>query len=236
MDRRGFLRLSAVGLVSACSRDGGSPQPVHAVKQVRVEVWHDLICPWCCIGLSNLGNVLSGWRGPQVEVVLHPFLLSPDTPPEGTDLRAHLDAKYGASRSEQMFARVTQAGAQYGVVFNWEKVRVAPLSVPGHALLGFAPMDKQLTLLGAMHHAYFREGQNLGAVEVLASVARVVGLDQDEAVQAALDPERQAEVRRRAAAASAARITGVPHFRIGGPTLQGARSPEDLRAAMTTPA
>jgi predicted DsbA family dithiol-disulfide isomerase len=124
-----------------------------------------------------------------------------------------------------MFARVTQAGARYGVRFDWEQVRRAPDTAPAHALLDAAPAEKRRALLEALHHAYFLRGENIGDPAVLASLA----VD----VSPARDAARLADVRARAARASAEGIRGVPHFRFGGArSLHGAQSPEALRQAL----
>ncbi|APR76060.1 2-hydroxychromene-2-carboxylate isomerase/DsbA-like thioredoxin domain protein [Minicystis rosea] len=237
MDRRTFLSLAAAPLVVGCGRvDTTAPAPsassvATATAPIRVEVFHDLVCPWCRIGLHNLGVAIDGWSGSAVEVVLRPYLLEPETPPEGVDLRARLQRKYGTP-SEQMFARVTAAGAKAGVRFDWEKVRIMPATAKGHALLGWAPREKQRALLDALHHAYFEEGANIGDELALASIAARVGLDGDAVRAAVSDAARIADVRSTAQTASAQGIDGVPHFRFGAQRLHGAQPPEALRSAL----
>ena len=241
MDRRTFLSLAAVPLAAGCGRaDSAAPAQAAssaatttpAAAAIRVEVWHDLVCPWCRIGLHNLGVAIDGWSGPAVEIVHRPYLLEPDAPPEGVDLRARLQSKYGVP-PEQMFARVSAAGAKAGVRFDWEKVRIGPATTKAHALLGWAPREKQRALLEALHRAYFEEGANIGDDVALASIAARVGLDGDAVRAAAGDAARIADVRRAAEAASAQGIDGVPHFRFGARRLHGAQPPEALRAALS---
>jgi predicted DsbA family dithiol-disulfide isomerase len=232
LGRRDFLvsvGLGAVGL--ACTKPSSStPAPSSkTTAALRVEVWHDTVCPWCRIGCHNLGTVLDGWSGPPVELVLHPFLLNPETPPEGHDLRAHLSEKYGIP-AEQAFGRVTQAGARYGVTFNWDKVRIGPATAKSHALLASAPKEKQRPLLGAIHRAYFEEGQNLGDTAVLVAIGKSVGLNGVEAV--VNDAARIAAIREQARSASMAGISGVPHFRFGVREVNGAVGPDALRQAL----
>jgi predicted DsbA family dithiol-disulfide isomerase len=220
---------------ASTARDAGvasAAAPAAQATRLQIDVWHDMSCPWCRIGLHNLGQVLSAWSGPPVALLLHPFLLEPDAPAEGTDLRAVLTAKYGNASVEQMFSRVTQAGAQYGVRFNWDKVRIAPQTAAAHALLMAAPAERQRALLEALHRAYFEQGLNIGEVQVLASAAEAVGLTAEFARSIATDPKRLSDVRAQAAWASSSGVRGVPYFQIGGQTLQGARAPEELQAAL----
>lgn len=229
--------LFAALLVSSCVRES-APPPKPAAPAIRVEVWHDTICPWCRIGLHNLDTVLAGWDGPPIEVVHHPFLLEPNTPAEGEDLRARLGAKYGEARVEGMFARVTQVGAQAGVHFDWAKVQVTPQTAPSHVLIEWAPEAKRRTLVDALHRAYFEEGRNIGDTAVLVAIAQSVGFEGGAAKAAVTDPARIADVRTRAAAASRSGINGVPHFVVAGRALHGAQGADELRAALraATPA
>lgn len=228
---RSSLLVLALSLVS-CTRS----QPAVStppLPTVRVDVWHDTICPWCRIGLHNLDTVVAETKDVRVDVVHHAFLLDPETPPEGRDFRAHLGAKFGGvDRLDAMFDRVSAAGAPYGVRFAWDKVRVSPDTTPSHVLLAWAPVEQRAGLLEAIHRAHFEDGQNLGDVEVLTGLARARGLDADAARAALNDPARRNAARAEAAAATTSGITGVPHFVIGGQSLNGAQSPQALAAAI----
>ncbi len=220
--------LAVAFLFVACHRPPPPPLPT-----VRVDVWHDTICPWCRIGLHNLDTVVAETKDVHVEVIHHAFLLDPETPPEGRDLRAHLGARFGGvDRLEAMFERVSAAGAPYGVRFDWGKVRVSPDTTSSHVLLAWAPVEKRAALLEALHRAHFEQGQDLGNVEVLIGLAGASGLDEDAARKALTDPARRSAARAEAMAAANQGITGVPHFVIGGQTLTGAQSPQALATAL----
>lgn len=222
--------LVAVALsLFACTRS----QPAVStppLPTVRVDVWHDTICPWCRIGLHTLDTVVAEAKDVHVDVVHHAFLLDPETPPGGRDFRAHLGAKFGGvDRLDAMFERVSAAGAPYGIRFAWDRVRVSPDTTASHVLLAFAPMEKRAALLDAIHRAHFEEGRDLGDVEVLVGLARSVGLEADIALN---DPARRDAARAEASAATQQGITGVPHFVIGGQALNGAQAPQTLAAAI----
>lgn len=225
-----FLLLSVALLGCPKSQPAAPAKPLPVV---RVDVWHDTICPWCRIGLHNLDRVVAETKDVKVEVVHHAFLLDPETPPEGRDLRAYLGARFGADdRVNAMFERVSAAGAPFGVHFNWEKVRLSPDTTASHTLISWAPIEKRAALVAALHKAHFEAGENLGDVGVLARLAKEAGLDEAGARAAVSDATRRENTRAEARIAASQGITGVPHFVIGGQTLNGAQPPEALSAAI----
>lgn len=203
---------------------------------VRVEVWHDTICPWCRIGLHNLDVALSGMGDVAVEVVHHPYLLDPGAPAEGRDLQAHYGTMFGPEQLKAMNERVAQAGAAAGLNFEFSKMKVAPATVASHALIEWAPEGRRTAVTAAVQRAHFEEGHNIGDAQVLGDIAASLGLDRNAAVAAVTDPERLADIRRQAGQAQQAGVRGVPHFVVNGRALNGARSPEDLRAAIVAAA
>lgn len=209
------------------------PAPAPALPTVRVDVWHDTVCPWCRIGLHNLDTVVASSKDVRVEVVHHAFLLDPSTPPGGRDFREHLGAKFGGvDRLDGAFQRVSAAGAPYGLRFAWDKIRISPDTTTSHALIAWAPAEKRAVLVDAIHKAHFEDGLDIGDVEVLASLAKSAGLDGDGARAAMKDAARREATRAEALAAANQGITGVPHFVIGTQQLNGAQSPEALAAAV----
>lgn len=201
-------------------------------KTIVVTVHHDTVCPWCRIGCANLQAALKGWQGPPVTVRYLPFLLDPNTPVAGRDLREHLGDKYGHQRIAAMFMRVTEVGRKAGLTFRFDKVRTAPDSSLSHALIEWAPDTSKRFLLEVIQQAYFERGANIGDVAVLADLAGKAGLD-PAAARAMLErPETRADIKAKVARARTD-ITGVPHFVIdGGQQFQGAVPAERLKTAL----
>jgi len=208
-----------------------APAPARAPKTapIVVELWHDTVCPWCRIGHAYLDEALKGFEHP-VEVVYRPFLLNPQATDTPTNLKESLAAKYGAGRIDGMFDRVTGIGRKAGIAFKFDARMQTASSLRSHAVLDWAPENKRRPLLERIHKAYFEDHANIASPEVLAKLAAEVGLDQQGALAAAQDANRLAKVRQQAT--RKAGIRGVPHFRIGEEKLQGARPPNDLRAAL----
>ena len=200
-----------------------------------VDLWQDVICPWCHIGHRNLMTALAEFPG-AVTVHLHPYLLDPSVPPEGVDLRARLAERYAGVDVESMFGRVTEAGAGYGVKFDFAKVRRTPDTTIAHALVLAAPAGKQSELLEAIQREYFENGVDIGDAHVLQQCWQDVGLPLAQAVDALADEGARAQVRQQADEATRKGIRGVPHFEIHGPAgdvaLQGAQAPAAILAAM----
>jgi len=220
------------GLVTSAD-DPGMASALEATQRAvtRVELTHDVVCPWCRIGHVRLERAAAALGRP-VEIVYRPFLLEPDMPPEGADLRARLAAKYGASRLEAMFARVTQIGASEGIVFDFGKVRRSPSSVSAHVLIEAAPAAARMAFLDRVHAAYFERGEDIGDALVLERLWVESGLPADAARAALGDPERRLRVQADALAVSRSGVRGVPQIRIGDQTLDGAQPYEVLLEAM----
>lgn len=214
-------------VLAGCTVKPAAPPP----PTVRVDVWHDTVCPWCRIGLHNLDRAIAQLPEVQVEVVHHPFLLEPDMPADGRDFRQHLGAKFGPERLAAMFERVSAAGAASGVRFDWAAVKVSPETTRSHVLIGWAPAARRAALVEAIHRAHFEEGKNIGDVEVLVSLAAKEGLDASEARTVLSDSSRLQRTRQEALGAQG--LGGVPHFVVStGQTLHGAQPVEALLAAL----
>jgi predicted DsbA family dithiol-disulfide isomerase len=208
-----------------------APEPTPAVAALTVEIWHDTICPWCRIGCHNLHAAIARYTARPVNVVYHPFLLDPDTPEGGADLRERLKQKYGRD-PEPMFARVVAAGARHGVSFDFSRVTITPETSRSHVLIETAPGDRKKAVIDAIHAAYFDRGENLGDVAILTRIAETAGLDVAAAMAVVADPTRRAAVRAAAQGASRSGISGVPYFKIGARTLNGAQDPDVILSAL----
>ncbi len=213
--------------------DNPAAAPADSPKPVTVELYHDVVCPWCRIGHAHLDAAIAQHGGP-VEVVYRPFLLNPDAPEEPRSLKAYLGKKYGADNIDTMFARVTKAGESVGLMFNFSDASTVVASVRAHALLDWAPQAKRAELLAGLHKVYFEDNANIASAKVLGSLAASVGLDATEATAAVADGVRLKHVRKQATSTRA--IRGVPYFRIGDQSLRGAQPAAALAKAIAAAA
>ncbi|MFP5308162.1 MAG: DsbA family oxidoreductase [Actinomycetes bacterium] len=197
-----------------------------------VEVWSDVVCPWCAIGRAHLTEALDRFEhADEVEVVWRSFELDPHAPTEREgEYAALLAAKYGISPAEAqgMIDRMTQVAAGDGLDFRFDRVRPGN-TFDAHRLLHLAlERGVQDELKVRLFEAYLTEGEPIGDRDTLARLAGDVGLDADE-VAAVLDGERYADaVRADEAQAREYGISGVPFFVLDGRFGVSGAQPADV--------
>lgn len=188
---------------------------------MKIQVVQDLICPWCYIGHHNMNQALAEWTAEHdvpVEVEWLPYQLDPleeGAPPE--DFRQRFVQRKGIplEQMDQMFERVTQAGAALGIPFRFDRITVAVDTIPGHIAIAATPVAKQGAVVSAFHKAYFEEGRDVGKPEEIEAVAVAAGLDEAEvtAVMAAVaEPAARAEIKALVGEVQQAGISSVPYF------------------------
>ncbi len=199
---------------------------------MRVEIWSDIACPWCYIGRRRFERALAQFEGrDRVEVIWRSFQLDPSMPQEypGTSDEM-LMRKYGVSRAEAeaMHARVTELGAQEGLEYRFDLVRLGN-TFDAHRLLHLAAAHGlQGEMKERLQRAHFTEGLPVGDRETLVKLAVEVGLDADEA-RRVLETESysdavQADIRR----AQMLGVNGVPFFVFGGKYAVSGAQPTEL--------
>src|SRR3984885_7848035 len=181
-----------------------------------VEIWSDVLCPWCYIGKRRFEHALKTFdhRG-EVSVTWRSFQLDPSAPvTSDEDPIERLAAKYGMSRAtaEAAQARVTANAATAGLDFHLDRARPGN-TFDAHRLIHYAnSVGKQDAMKERLMAAYFVEGAAIGGREVLAQLAGEVGLE-DAAVRDVLAGDAHADdVRHDELEARQLGITGVPFF------------------------
>jgi predicted DsbA family dithiol-disulfide isomerase len=200
---------------------------------VDIQVWSDVVCPWCYLGKRRLENALASFPG-AVRVTYRAYQLDPSPVPPGLPIKEALAAKFGGpARAEQMFAHVTGIAAGEGLTLDYDRA-IAANTFDAHRLIAWAAgQDRQTDMLEALHRAHFQEGIDIGSHAALAEVAARIGLDGEaafaylesdagtSAVSADLDEARELG------------ITSVPTFVIDGKyAIQGAQESATLVAAL----
>ena len=204
---------------------------------MKVEIWSDIVCPWCYIGKRRFEGALARFaHRDQVEVVWRSFELDPKAPQVRTgDMVSLLASKYGRSlaQAQAMIDQVTATAAKDGLKYDlaathggntFDAHRVLHLAAE-HGLQGAA---KERFLA-----AYFTEGRSIGDHETLTALATEVGLDATE-TRRVLESDRFAtEVRNDEREAARLGVQGVPFFvmdrKFG---VSGAQPVEALLAAL----
>jgi predicted DsbA family dithiol-disulfide isomerase len=183
---------------------------------MQVEVWSDVVCPWCYIGKRRLESALEQFpHRDQVEVVWRSFQLDPSVPEGETHpTLPALAAKYGSS-VEAMRAnmtRVEELAAAEGLDYHLAD-GISGNTLLAHELLHLAAEHGlRNQLKERLLHAYFEEGRSVFDVDALVPFAVEVGLDEAEVREALADRRYLAAVREDGATAQALGATGVPFF------------------------
>lgn len=205
---------------------------------MRVDIWSDVVCPWCYIGKRRFEEALAGFdHADEVEVSWHAFELDPAAPPShpGGDYAGRLAAKYGMprERAEDMIAGMTATAVAVGLHFDFSIAQPGN-TLDAHRILHLAAArGVQGEVKERFLAATFSEGRAIADPATLLELAVEAGLGRDE-VAAVLETDAWAlEVRDDEALAQRLGITGVPFFvideRYG---VSGAQSPEVLRGAL----
>jgi predicted DsbA family dithiol-disulfide isomerase len=201
---------------------------------MHVDIWSDLVCPWCYVGKRRFEAALARFaHRDEVEVTWHSFELDPSAPPsheQGT-YASRLARKYATSveRAQGMIDQMTKTAAGEGLSFDFERARPGN-TFDAHRLLHFAKIHgKQDALKERLLRACFTDGEPIGDRETLVRLANEVGLDDEQARATLLSDAYAADVRADEADAQAIGITGVPFFAIAGKYgVSGAQSPDVL--------
>ena len=183
---------------------------------MQVEIWSDVVCPWCAIGKRRFETALAGFEHrDEVDVRYRSFELDPTTPRtvEGNATQRLAD-KYGVplAQAQAMQQRVIDQAATEGLDFQLDRARPGN-TVDAHRLLHLAAdRGLQAELKERLLLAYFTEGEPIGEVDTLVRLAAAAGLDEAEARTVLESDKYLAEVREDQSTASALGISGVPFF------------------------
>jgi predicted DsbA family dithiol-disulfide isomerase len=204
---------------------------------MQIEVWSDVICPWCYIGKRRLEMALSGFaQREDVRVIYRSFELDPDSPRQldGT-LEEKLAQKYHVSLQEAaaMNARVSAVATEVGLDYHLSAARPGN-TFDAHRLLHFAESRQAGNrATERIMHAYFSESLPVGDRASLARLAPEFGISEAEALAMLESNEYAAAVRADEARAAGFGIGGVPFFVIDGKIgISGAQPVEVFAKAL----
>jgi len=183
---------------------------------MKVEIWSDVMCPFCYIGKRRFEEALAGFEGKeQIEIEWKSFQLNPDlkTNPNISINQYLADIKgWTLDHAEQMNDHVTQMAAQAGLTYNFSKSVVAN-SFNAHRLAHLAKKHG----LGdaaeeALFRAYFTEGRNIDDTETLIEMGTAIGLNAEEIKQTLESDTYADDVKHDIAEAQYLGVRGVPFF------------------------
>jgi predicted DsbA family dithiol-disulfide isomerase len=210
-----------------------------AGDRLVVDVWSDVMCPFCYMGDTLLDQALEKFpHASGVEVRYHSFLLMPqladgDAPVSPTEL---LSAKHGLPRAQAqaMNDQVTERARQIGLDYRLDQAQAVSTRT-AHQLSHFAATHgKQHEMIQSLFKAYFTDGLNVADHQVLADLAAEIGLDRDAALAALASGDYADAVEADIQRARQYGIQGVPFFVFAGKyAVSGAQPVEAFLQALT---
>ena len=153
---------------------------------MQIEVWADVVCPWCYIGKRRLQQALEQ-RGltEEVDIVHRAFQLDPTASTATEPTIDHLAAKYGVSRDEAlaMMGNVTEVAAGEGLDYHLDLCMTGNTRDAHRLVLWAQERNPAMAqrLLEAMYSAYFEQGRGVFSTDDLVALAVEVGLEGDAA-------------------------------------------------------
>lgn len=188
------------------------------MNQLLVEVWSDIVCPFCYIGKKNYELALSEFNFAQdIKLEFKSYMLDPNfehNPEEKYDLRQGLANKYGKTLAEvdQMQNHIIAMAQSVGLTFDFQNsYRFNTMNA--HRILHKAKeknIDTKLT--EAFFSAYLEKGLNLAKIEVLKKVAQENGMLPEEIDEALTNDLYAYKVQQDLQEAAQLGISGVPFF------------------------
>jgi len=190
---------------------------MQATPKMKVEVWSDIMCPFCYIGKRNYESALAQFADrDHIEIVWKSFQLDPSIPEktEGENVFRYLAQRKGISyeQSVQMHQGVVQTAKNAGLEYNFDKAVVAN-SFKAHRMIQLAKTKG----LGdqaeeRLFYAYFTEGKNFGNPEVLMELGKEIGLTETDVQEALTDETYAQKVKADIQEAGGLGVNGVPFF------------------------
>jgi predicted DsbA family dithiol-disulfide isomerase len=194
---------------------------------ISIDVYSDVVCPWCYVGKRRLERALSKLPKVQTHVAWRPFQLNPAMPKEGMDRTHYLEAKFGSLEVfNRLEEQVTAAGLSVQISFAFEKILKTPNTFLAHRLIWYAGQQgMQDPIVDALFGGYFEQGADIGSLAVLTGLAASAGLDAERFLTT---NEGTEDVKAEEAAGHRLGIRGVPYFILNNSQSISGAQPVDV--------
>jgi len=204
-------------------------------NKMKIEIWSDIMCPFCYIGKRNFENALALFPNKQyIEVEWKSFQLDPampEVPKYQDDMYMFVADRKGLSyeQSKQRHEELIRYAKSVGLEYNLDKALVTN-SMKGHRVIQFAK-TKALgeTAEEILFNAYFTQGKNLSNKEALIELGNEIGLTEDEVNTSLTDSLYKDKVESDSREAQALGAKGVPFFVVNRKyAIAGAQQPSEI--------
>jgi predicted DsbA family dithiol-disulfide isomerase len=205
------------------------------LKPLKIDVFSDVVCPWCYIGKRRLENALALVPDIPVEVSWRPFLFNSWVAREGISREQYLTTKFGSPEAYKDIAgRVVTAAAEDGLIYRPELIKRQPNTIDCHRLIHWAEAKgKAAEMKQRLMELYFRDGGDLTDINVLAQAAAHCGLDADDVRKRLVTDQDVALISGQAQEATDKGVSSVPIFVFAqNYAMSGAQPAEQLVRAI----
>jgi len=150
---------------------------------MRVDIFVDVVCPWCFIGKRRLERALAMRPELPIQTAWRPFELNPDMPAGGVPSEQFYVEKFGSAELvKERRGVVIDIGKSVGIDFAFDRIETQPNTLDAHRLIRHAlKRGHGDSVVEALFSAYFIDGRNVGDHATLAAIAGEAGLDVGEA-------------------------------------------------------
>ncbi|UJW73709.1 DsbA family oxidoreductase [Rhizobium sp. SL42] len=187
------------------------------MDRITIDLVSDVVCPWCFLGKARLELAIAEVQDEvSIDINWRPYQLNPDYPPEGVDHQVELAKKLGGKeRMDQAHAQLQALGAEVGIAFNFEAIKIGPNTLDAHRLIHWASQESrevQGRVVDGLFRANFEQGRNIGDAKVLVDIAEEAGMMRS-VVETLLAGEADVQhVLSEVDAAKQMGVNGVPFF------------------------
>lgn len=208
-------------------------------KKMKVDIWSDVMCPFCYIGKRKFEGALAQFANKEdIEIEWHSFQLDPSlTSQPGKDVYSYLAERKGMSveQSKQMHGNVVRMAADAGLQYNFDKAVIGN-SFDAHRVSQLAKKyGKGDAMEEQLFKGYFTEGKDIANHDTLVAMATAIGLDANEVKQVLAGNDYKDAVEADIDRASQIGINGVPFFVINNKyAVSGAQQTETFLGALNT--
>lgn len=203
---------------------------------MQVEIWSDVVCPWCLIGKHRFEAALTQFReahpdGPHIDIVYRAYQLDPKAPAGSTTsaMEGYARKFGGPEAAQRIVDHLASVAAGDGLELRLDRAQRAN-TLLAHRALWMAegdPVADQAQLKQLLMNAYFVHGENVGDPDVVARCAAEAGMDADDVRRRLDGDDGRAEVAEQLAQAHERSITGVPTYVFNGEwSIPGAQDVE----------
>jgi predicted DsbA family dithiol-disulfide isomerase len=211
-----------------------APSPSNQAPSIQLDIYSDVICPWCYIGKRKVERALATFAeqgGPAVSLRWRPFLLHPEFEGSARPTIEYLAGRFGP-QAEAMLGNVTQIASTVGLGYRMDRSLIADTR-PAHQLSeaayehGGEPAQGAVT--ESLLHAHFVEGLDVSDTGVLTRIGAAAGMSADAIDHALHSPEAAESIAQELAHAHAIGVNAVPTFVTQGRYgVAGAQDPSVL--------